>query len=336
MAAPTFVEPIPPVLVEVWRGPLAESLHRGSVAVAEAAGSLRAALGDTSRPVFLRSLAKPIQALPVIESGAAHTYGLSARELAAMCGSLNGEDAQAEVVAGILGRVGLDEASLLCGLQPPSHRPTAERLAATGAPLSPLRHNCAGKHAAMLVLCRHHGWDTSNYPDPRHPVQRLILSRLAAFCGLDEAEVAIGIDGCGVPVFGVSLEAAARAYARLAARDEPAVERLMDACLAHPEMIGGEGRICTAAMRAVPSCLAKTGAEGGYALALSRQGLGVVVSIEDGAMRAAHSVVVEALAQLGVLDEAGRAALARWHRPPVKNFRGEVVGEIVPVFRLPL
>jgi len=326
----------PPVLVEVRRGPLVESRHRGCVAVVDAAGRLRSFLGDVRTPVFMRSMAKPIQALPVIETGAAERYDLTPQMLAAMCGSLNGEDAQAEVVAAILARVGLTEASLLCGLQRPGHRPTAQRLEKSGKPLSPVRHNCAGKHAAMLLLCRHHGWPTEDYPHPEHPVQRLILERLARLSRLSPSEVAIGIDGCGVPVFGVPLVNIALAYARLAARGEPAVDRLMAACLEHPEMIGGEGRICTEAMRAAPGVLAKTGAEGGYALAMSRQGLGVALKIEDGASRAVQAAVVEMLDQLGALDDAGRAALAKWRRQVVKSFRGEAVGEVAPVFRLEL
>jgi L-asparaginase II len=324
----------PPVLVEVRRGPLIESRHRGSVAVVDASGQVRASLGDIRQQIFLRSMAKPVQALPVIESGAADRFGLSEAELAAMCGSLSGEDHQAETVARILGRVGLTEASLRCGLQRPVHRPTAERLEKTGEKNSPLRHNCAGKHAAMLLLCTHHGWPTEDYPNPEHPVQRLILARLAEFCGLPQAEVAVGVDGCGVPVFGVPLKSAALAYARLAAGGEPSVARLMAACLKHPEMIGGEGRICTEAMLAVPNLLAKTGAEGGYGLALTAQGLGVALKVEDGAHRAVHCAVVEVLAQLGVLDAAGEARLTRWRRQSVKGFSGEVVGEVAPVFRL--
>jgi L-asparaginase II len=324
------------VLVEVWRGPLVESLHRGSLAIVDASGRLVAALGEVrARRVFMRSIAKPLQALPVVETGAAERFGFSEVELAAMCGSLGGEDLQAETVARILGRLGLSEEDLLCGLQRPSHRPTARRLERAGEKLSPLRHNCAGKHAGQLALCVHHGWPTAGYPDPRHPVQRLVLARVAGLCGLPEGEVAVGVDGCGVPVFGAPLYNIALAYARLAAREEPSVRRLMACCLDHPEMIGGEGRICTEAMRAAPGVLAKTGAEGGYALALTREGLGVAVKVEDGAMRAVHSVVAELLGQLGALDEAGRAALEGWRRQSIKNFRGEVVGEVRPVFSLP-
>ncbi|MFH0809430.1 MAG: asparaginase [Pseudomonadota bacterium] len=323
----------PPVLVEVWRGPMVESRHRGSLAVVAASGEVRAALGDIGRKVFMRSMAKPIQALPLIESGAADRYGLTDTELAAMCGSLNGEDFQARVVAGILRRAGLAENSLLCGIQRPSHRPTARRLDAAKEPVSALRHNCAGKHAAMLLLCVHHGWPLEDYPAASHPVQRLMLSRVADFCSVPPAEVAVGTDGCGVPVFGVPLGGIALAYARLAGASRPAVARLVAACLAHPEMIGGEGRICTDAMRAAPGVLAKTGAEGGYALALTRQGLGVALKVDDGAPRAVQSCVAEILDNLGLLDDDGRLALARYRNPEVRNFRGEVVGEIRPLLR---
>jgi L-asparaginase II len=179
------------------------------------------------------------------------------------------------------------------------------------------------------------GWPLDSYPDPKHPVQRLILQRVASFCGLAEHEVAVGVDGCSVPVFGIPLERIASAYARLARPDEPALARIASACLAHPEMIGGTGRICTELMRHVSSGLiAKTGAEGGYAMALTDTGLGIAIKVEDGAMRAAWSVAVEVLSQLGVLSPEAEKSLAGFWRPPIKNFRGEVVGEIRPCFRL--
>lgn len=331
-------------LVELKRGGLTESVHRGAIVVAGPDGRRTGGLGHPAMPTFLRSTAKPIQALPVITSGAADAFGFSQAELAVMCGSLNGEDFQVAAVSEVLGRAGLDASLLACGVHRPSHRPTARALAEAGREPTELHNNCAGKHAAMLVLCRHLGYPTDDYWQPDHPVQGLILRTLAEVCAYPAEQIGIGIDGCGVSVFRLPLVSLAGAYSRLAAPRESglspelteAAERLMAACLAHPEMIAGSGRLCTRVMQAAPGLvLAKTGAEGTYALALPQQKIGVGLQIEDGGMRALAPLVTEVLHQLGVLDhDALDGELADLHQPAIKNHRQEVVGRLEPVFGL--
>lgn len=330
-----------PPLVELTRGGLTESVHRGAVAVCDPTGKRVAGLGHPAMATFLRSTAKPLQALPILLTGAAERYGFTDAELACMCGSLNGEDFQVAAVLSILGKAGLGPELLACGVHPPSHRPTAEALAERGEKPSPMHNNCAGKHAAMLALCAHLGLPPQGYTQAGHPVQGVILKAVAELCAYPAEQIGLGVDGCGVPVFRLPLIALAGAYARLAAPGKSALapekvaamERLMAACLAHPEMIAGTGRLCTRLMQAAPGqVLAKTGAEGSYALAIPGQGLGVALQIEDGAARALGPVVCEVLHRLGVLDHAGlEGPLADLHHPQIKNHRGEVVAELTPV-----
>lgn len=334
--------PVP--FVHVLRGDLVESLHRGHLVVADPGGALRVCLGDPDFPTFLRSAAKPLQAIPVVEEGCADRFGLEDRELALLTGSVSGQEFHVAAVRSILSKVGLDEAHLACGVHRPSHAPTAKALQEAGDPFLSVHNNCAGKHAAMLALCVHRGWDPDGYIRFEHPVQQLILGVVADMCGVDRAAVGVGTDGCGVPVFRVPLRHAARAYARLADPDgddavrpnrAAAIRRLIAAAVAHPEMVAGDDRVCTEAMRLGGGrFFAKTGAEASYGIALLDRGLGVALKVEDGAARALDPTVVDVLLQCGALRPEARDALRRFHRPSVRNHRREVVGEIVPVLEM--
>ena len=247
----------------------------------------------------------------------------------------------------ILGKANLDENLLNCGIHRPSHKPTAKALAEPrGLDYLPIHNNCAGKHAAMLVLCAHLGFETKGYIKADHPVQKLILDEVAAMCAYPAEQIGIGIDGCGVPVFRVPLLNLAGAYARLAAPEKAGLcprkrprpwNTLMSACLAHPEMIAGSGRLCTRLMQAHPGAfLAKTGTEGSYALALPEKGLGAAFNVEDGASRALGPVACQVLHQLGYLShDTLDGELKDVCRPELKNHRGEVVATLASVFRLP-
>lgn len=329
----------PAPLVRVLRAGLAESLHRGHVALVRADGSGLKSLGDPDHPTFLRSAAKPFQAVPVVEEGAADRYGIAEAELAAMCGSLSGQDFHVAAVRSALSRAGLDESLLACGLHKPSHRPTAKRMEERGEPVLPVHNNCAGKHAAMLVLCAHKGWPAEGYTRPDHPVQVLIRAYVASACGLAPEDLGLGVDGCGVPVFRAPLRAVARGFARLAAPEtDPSLppdraaslRRVFRAALAHPEMIAGDDRICTEAMRAAPGrFLAKSGSEGSYGIGFA-DGPGLALKVEDGGMRAIPPLVVELLFRKGEIDAGAVEALVRFHRPPVTNHRRETVGRLEP------
>jgi L-asparaginase II len=192
-------------LVELRRGGLTESIHRGAVVVCDPSGKRVKGVGHPAMPTFLRSAAKPLQALPVITSGAAKNFGLTPAEIACMCGSLNGEDFQVEAVRGILQKAGVDEDFLDCGVHRPSHRPSAKALAEAGLKPMPIHNNCAGKHAAMLVLCKEYGFPLDGYTTADHPVQKLVLNTIAQLSAFPAEQIGVGIDGCGVPVFRLPL-----------------------------------------------------------------------------------------------------------------------------------
>jgi L-asparaginase II len=325
-----------PVLIEVTRSPRVESCHRGQIAVMDAAGHLRHHLGDPEVLVCMRSLAKPFQALAVITTGAAQAFGFGAEELALFSGSLSGQDFQVDLVTRVLARLGLTPEALQCGAHPPLHRPTAKALVKAGLKPTPLHNTCAGKHAAMLALCVHHGWPLTNYLDPAHPVQELILGTVARMVGFPKAQIQVAVDGCGAPVFYVPLKNIALGYARLAgAQPESAAGILQAAILGHPKHIAGDGRLETVVMEALPGRLfAKSGAEGGFALSLAAEGLGVAFKIEDGGQRALNPTVVAILEQLEVLTPPASEALAAFRQPPILNHRQEEVGRIRPAFNL--
>ncbi len=336
-------------LVEVTRGPLVESRHLGALAIVTATGELLYSCGDPGLTTYLRSSAKPMQSVALVESGAADAFGLSDRELAVISSSHNGEDMHTICVAGILQKLGLGPQHLACGLHAPLHQPTAQRLLAAGQPFTVLHNNCSGKHAGMLALARHLGVSTEGYFRPEHPVQQRILSTVSALAGMAPSDIVVGVDGCGVPVFGMPLRNAAWAFARLAdPRYLPpgwaaAARRVVKAMQAHPEMVGGSQRWDTDLIRqTAPRVFAKGGAEGYYALGVLPQaggrqdGVGMSLKIVDGDQlgRARPVAVVEALRQLGVLTEEDLAALAKWRTSEARNHRGEAVGQVRPAFSL--
>lgn len=333
-----------PALAELTRGGLTESVHRGAIAVAGPDGKRVKGLGHPAMPTFLRSAAKPLQALPLFTTGAAAKFGLEPVEVASACGSLSGEEFQREVVAGMLAKAGLEAGLLDCGLHRPLGHQAAQALAQAGEKPTTLHNACAGKHAAMLVVCAAQGWPTQGYLEPGHPVQKLVLGAVARFTAYPAEQIGVGVDDCGVPTYRLPLVALAGAYARLAAPAEAglespwaeAAEQIMAACLAHPEMIAGPGRICTRLMQAAPGAfLAKTGSEGTYAVALPGPKLGLALQIEDGAFRALGPVVSEALHHLGALGhEALEGPLADLHRPVFQTHRGDAVGALTPIFSL--
>lgn len=337
---------MPEILVRVTRGGVGESFHHGSIAVVNNVGNLLDYVGDPDFSTFLRSCAKPLQAMPILESGAADRFGFTPPELACMCGSLNGQDYQVEAVSAILGKIGLSEDSLQCSVHPPIHAATARQLEEEGKKPRPIHNNCAGKHAGMLALCVFYGWPTETYRKLENPVQQFILAKISRMTEVPREEIRIGIDGCGVPTFALPLRNLALAYAKLAVSPNPealagtdpnrGLHRLMKAAIDHPEMIAGDERICTDLMRAVPGqVFAKTGAEGNFGISLMGKGIGIAIKIEDGNPRAMNPSVIEVLRQLGILQGDVLDKLRIYGpKPPLYNFRKERVGEIEPTFQL--
>lgn len=336
-------------LVEAWRGGRLESEHRGAIAVVDAAGHLIAHVGDVALTTYLRSSAKPFQLLPLIESGAADRLGFTDRELAVIAGSHSGEPRHLEAVQSILDKIGLSDDALQCGLHVPFNADAAKALRVANQPASVLHNNCSGKHAGMLAQAIDRGLSTADYLDPNHPVQITIRHRLAELADLDFDAIGVGVDGCSAPCFALPLKAAALAFARLAeaahperseAQSKDALARVAQVMVTYPEMVAGEGRLDTDLMRAAQRALvSKGGAEGFHGVGVfahdGQPALGIAWKIGDGdGKRGGHPAVIEALRQLGVLDDEALVALKSYHAWPITNHRGLEVGEVRANFAL--
>lgn len=320
--------------VEATRGDLVESVHQVSCVVADASGRQVAEAGTPSGVTWWRSAAKPFQAMPLVEDGAADRWGLGDEELAIACASHSSEPRHLEVVGRLMERAGIAEQDLACGPHPPLSPAVHRELLRSGQQPTARWSNCSGKHAAMLALARHHGWPLAGYCDPGHPVQQRILRSILEWTGLEAHQVAIGVDGCAAPCFGLPLAAMAAAWARFAASPLPAAGRLRRAMLAHPFLVAGTGRPCTEIMAAWPGqVIAKIGAEGVYGAALPGAGLGVALKVMDGDMRSSALALVAVLRQLaghpGLQFPPGdAAALGSWVDPLIRNTRETVTGRL--------
>ena len=327
-------------LVHVLRDERVESIHRGHVAVVDARGRLLAWAGEPKALVFPRSAFKPFQALPLVESGAFARSGLGSDALALIAGSHSGTDRHAALARTILSAAGADESMLRCGVHPPYDEATAERLRRAHEEPTPIRHNCSGKHAGMMLFARYLGAPLETYADPGHPVQRHIFDRFASLLGEPWTDPEPAIDGCSAPTPRMPLDTLARAFALLASGQDsdgaplPALATIRDAMQEHPELVAGPGRLDALLMRAIPSAVTKAGAEAVHAVGLVDRGVGIAVKVEDGSRRALGPAVVSVLEALGVLGEAERRALAQHAGEPLRNAAGLEVGSIHGVARL--
>ena len=341
--------PLAEPLVQVKRGAITESRHRGHVVAIEPGGKLVASLGAPQNVTFLRSSAKPFQALPLLLTGAAEHFGLTDREVALVCGSHNGEPIHTELAASMLRKIGLGPEALKCGAHEPYGAEAARVLRERGEEPNALHNNCSGKHAGILAVARHLNASIENYDSPENPVQKQIADVVARFSDVAVTDMAVGIDGCGAPIFGITVKAMALAYARLVSppagfdkETRDACDRIVRVMSAHPELIGGTSdRLDTEVMRAAPGRLiSKVGAEGVYTAGIRPceewpNGLGLAIKIEDGDdKRARPTVVIETLRQLGVLRDESLEAVAKYAFFPVRNRRGDLVGEISASFSL--
>jgi L-asparaginase II len=331
-------------LVEVWRGDVVESVHFGAVVVAGSDGRVRLAHGDPAAVTFLRSAAKPAQILPLLEADGVRRFGLTDAEIAVMIGSHNGEPVHVAAVASILRKIGCEPSALQCGAHPPFHRPAARALREAGAAPTALHNNCSGKHAGMLALARLLGAPIETYLEESHPVQVRIRDTVATLGGLPPGAIRTAVDGCSAPTFAMPLGAAATLYARLVERDllpaglREAAALAVAAMRAHPEMVAGEDRLCTALMRrGREGLLAKIGAEGmyGFAFGAGGKGTGVALKIADGDdQRARPAAALVTLTRLGVLAYGDAEDLRAGFAGPLRNRRDRVVGRVVPVLDL--
>ena len=322
-----------PVLVELVRGATVESIHRGAVAICDASGALKAGVGALDIPVYPRSAFKALQALAMVETGAADAAGVSDEELALACASHSGEPMHTTRVEAWLSRIACREPDLACGPHLPYNEKSAHELIRRGESPCRLHNNCSGKHTGFLTLARHLGVPISGYERPDHPVQQRIRQVIAEMCDVAPETMPVGIDGCAAPNYAIPLANLAAGMARLAspsgfaAPKAAAAERLVSAWKAHPLLVSGTGRACADLIAASRDrTVVKTGAEAVFMAALPERGLGIALKIDDGGTRAAETVMAALLVLLRLAD-ADDPRIARHRNPPLKNWRGDVVGE---------
>jgi L-asparaginase II len=347
-------------LFEVTRGNSIESVHYGSIAIVDSEGKLISSYGDPKMVAFLRSSAKPFQALPFVEHGGVENFSLTPRELSILCASHEGSDLHVQTVEGIQKKAGIDESDLQCGIHMPSDVAAFKSLILNGQEPTPNRNNCSGKHSGMLAHARMRGLPLETYLDIGHPIQQDILAAFAEMCLLPVEEIGLGTDGCSAPNFAVPLYNAALAFARLCdARDlsearVSACRKITSAMTAYPEMVSGYGEFDEQLMRVGEGrIVCKRGAEGYQivglvpgALGPDSPGVGIALKVSDGdasrmsldlvhSNRVRPALVLEILRQLGALSSKQEQALASFGpKMPVKNHRGIITGRSHPVFEL--
>ena len=329
-----------PVLVELTRGALVESVHRGAIAVCDAFGRATLALGDVEAPAYPRPAFKMMQALPLIEPGAADAFKVSAKELALACASHSGEDFHVKTAARWLKRLGCSERDLACGPHLPGNEAAARRMQRGRKEPTRLHNNCSGKHTGFLCTACHMGEPVAGYVGVEHPVQMRVRRAIGELCGVTPEAMPWGIDGCAAPNFALPLKALATGFARLAdpsglsSARAAAASRLMAAVRAHPLHQSGTGRSDAAMIAAATGgTVVKIGAEGVYSAAIPALGLGVALKIDDGAGRAAETAMAAILVRLGVLEGSGAAARS-FTAAPIRNWRGDLCGERRPAAAL--
>lgn len=331
------------ILARANRGLIVENMYRGSVVMIGNEGRVKAYCGDSYQITYLRSAAKPLMATALVESGAADAFGFTPAELAITCGSHIGAPEHVAAVSGILQKLGLTEEALTLGPDLSLDVKLREQRIREQVKPRKIFHNCSGKHAGMLALCRHMGWDIDEYQAREHPVQQFLLQTVADFCGLPAADIIIGVDGCGVPVHGMPLYHMALGYYNLCNREQlagarrKAAGRVLGAMTAEPQMVAGIGHFCTELMRVTKGrIIGKLGADGIYCAAEREGNWAVAVKIEDGNVGVIPAVIIRAFRQFDILSEEEHQALRHFAIREIKNCRGETVGMTKAAFHMDL
>ncbi|MCY0893609.1 MAG: asparaginase [Acidibacillus sp.] len=325
--------------IQVTRGGITESTHEVDIVVMSAKGLMTAWHGDPMFTTFARSSMKPIQAIPLVESGALESFHCDEADLAQCCASHSSEMMHLERVANMLLRIGLDESHLQCGGHQPHSEETFFQLIRSGQKPTSLYSNCSGKHTGMLMYCRQMGVPIESYHQLQHPLQQEIMGILAELAEVSPDQLVIGVDGCGVPAFALSLTEWARAFSKFADPTQSvhgeAMQRISHAMRTYPELVGGTGRFDTNLMLATDGRLmAKGGAEGFFLVIDTERQLTIVAKTRDGNARAIQPAVLKTLLDLSILSEAEQAALEQYEHPKLFNTRQELVGEIIADFEL--
>lgn len=324
-----------PILVEVFRGGLLESFHRGVVCMVDADGEIVFSLGDPMQLCYPRSAMKFVQALPLIELGGIERFGFTNKEIAVMCGSHNGEAAHLETVRSILQKIGLTEECLGCGAQYPTHKRDANELVRTERKPTAIYNNCSGKHAGMLALCVLLGHEVGDYLNPNHPIQLLILDYVEEMYEYSKSKMVCALDGCTAPIYSIPVYHQALCFKNLA---EPkqfsesrqlACKTLMAAVSEHPFMVAGSKRYCTDLMEVcAPKIIGKTGAEGVFCMSFTEQKLGVCIKIDDGKMLPQYHVAQALVEASNLFSEEDLEGLHSYAVSDLLNFNQLKTGEI--------
>ncbi len=327
-------------LVIAYRNNVIESIHRVAAVVVDSSGKLSYSVGDPNFITFLRSSAKPFQAVPVVQSGAAEAFGFTQKEIAIISGSHNGESKHVRVVQSILKKIRLNKSYLQCGAHVP-HYYTACGITPPRKKFSPLEHNCSGKHAGMLATCLYKGWNLKNYLDPKHPVQKLDLKMISELCEYPEKKIGIGIENCGAPTFALPLKNMAIGFAKLRSFKSKSqvtsqsLQVVADSIWKYPDMVSGRKRLDYEL--AVPSkgnILSKGGAEALHCSVILDKGYGLAVKIMDGSTRAVAPASIEVYRQIGILNKSQLKELADFYSPAVYNHKKKKVGFLQAEFKL--
>jgi L-asparaginase II len=326
-----------PILVEVTRGGIAESGHRGAIAVVDSAGKIVLAIGEIDQPVFPRSAIKGLQAIPLIESGAAEKFGLTDEEIALACASHNGEERHVAAAASVLRKAGRDVGTLECGAQFPMRANAGHPLIRAGLPATALHNNCSGKHAGFVCTACANGDDPLGYVKPGHPTMRAVTAAVSEMTGYALDHATCGTDGCSIPTFAIPLKAMALAFARfgsgqgLLPERAKAVTRIRQAVANAPFFVAGTDRYDTKVMEILKErAFLKTGAEGVYCAALPELGLGIALKCDDGTSRAAEVMVGAMLTRFLTLSDSEHEALQPLLQPALRNWNGIHVGDVRP------
>ena len=322
----------------VTRSGLIECMHSGQLCVTDSNSNIIFHIGDPNTKIFLRSSAKPFIAVAFVESGAMDKFGITLEELAVICSSHSGQDFHRNTVISILHKLGLNEDSLQCGSAEPYNQDVVNKLIKENNSPSPLFNCCSGKHAGMLALCQYYGDPTENYININHPVQQLILKTIAELIGCSAADIILGTDNCTVPGYMISLQQHSYLYSLLASgysaksKFSNSLGLINKAMRDNPRMISGDGEFDTELMRGCESkVIGKVGDDGLYCVSVPEKNMGICTKIEDGSERAVYPVIISLLQQLGVLNNTEIENLKAWAAPTVKDHKGVVIGDMLPV-----
>ncbi|MGI9402202.1 MAG: asparaginase [Rhizobiaceae bacterium] len=326
---------LPSAVVEVTRGPFVESRHLVDIVIADVQGKLVSVYGTADRKVYPRSAVKALQAIPLVESGAADEYEFEPHHLALACASHNGEEFHIRAAGEMLDKIELDQTCLECGKQLPALEIDREKLARRGREPEPIHNNCSGKHSGFLALARHEELPIEEYVKFDHPVQGRIAAIMHEVTGIRHNADNYGIDGCSIPTYAIPLQSLAVAFAKFGvASDEDkaradAMKKIRNACFAHPEYIGGTDVCDSEVMAALGGqVFMKNGAEGIHIAALPEKGMGIALKCHDGEKRAAEVAITSIIESLIELDETAASVLKRFSNPQLHNRNNIRVGEL--------